>query len=110
MATYVSAPMSRTIRPLLLAAATVLTACGGAQEPVAVVTSPFTSEHAAVFEDGLDLVRDPRVLEGQWLSSWEDEIDRRVTLSDVVALVTVRTLRTDVDLDQRRTYRLVSRV
>lgn len=100
----------RTTRLLLLAALAPLAACGGPQETVAVVTSPFTSEHEAVFEDGLDLVRDPRVLEGQWLTSWEDELDHRVTLADVVALVTVRTLRTDVDLDRRQTYRLVSRV
>lgn len=91
--------------PLVLALA-----CGGPQETVAVVTSPFTDEHAVLFEDGLDLVRDPRVLEGHWLSSWEDELARRTGFADVVALVTIRTLRTDVDLDRRRTYRLMTHV
>lgn len=91
--------------PLVLAAA-----CGGPQETVAVVSSPFTEEHAAVFEDGLDLVRDPRLLDGPYLESWEDELGRRVDLADVIALVTVRTLRTDVDLERRRTYRLITHV
>ncbi len=102
--------MPRTFRAFFFATAATLAGCGGPQETLAVVSSPFTSEHAAVFEDGLDLVRDPRVLEGQWLTSWEDELDQRVSLADVVVLVTVRTLRTDVDLDRRRTFRLVSHV
>lgn len=94
----------------LLAPVLVIAACGGPQETVAVVSSPFTSEHEAIFEDGIDLVRDPRVLEGQWLSSWEDELARRVGFADVVALVTIQTLRTDLDLERRRTYRLITHV
>ncbi len=95
---------------LLFVLGIAVASCGGPQETVATVTSPFTSEHQAVFEDGIDLVRDPRVLEGQWLSSWEEELSRRVALADVVALVTIRTLRTDVDLERRRTYRLITHV
>lgn len=84
--------------------------CGGSAVTAAAVTSPFTDEHAQVFDNGLDLVRDPQALEGTWLSTWESDIDRRVGWSDVVALVTVRTLRTDLDLDRRQTYRLIARV
>jgi len=93
-----------------LASLLLLAACGGPAQTVAVVTSPFTAEHEPVFENGLDLVRDPRVLEGPWLETWEDELARRTGFADVVALVTVRTLRTDVDLDRRRTYRLITHV
>lgn len=71
--------------------------CGSTAHPqtIATVSSPMTAQDEAVFEDGLDMVRDPRVLEGPWLTSWEDELDQRVTRADIVALVTVRTLRTD---------------
>src|SRR5690606_10183915 len=41
---------------------------------------------------------------------WEDELARRVGFADVVALVTIRTLRTDLDLERRRTYRLITHV
>jgi hypothetical protein len=102
----------RTHRPLALLSLLVLvSACGSTtREIVPVVTSPFTDADGALFDNGLDLVSDPRLLEGQWLDTWEDELDRRVSRADVVALVTVRTLRTDVDLDRRQTYRLLTHV
>jgi len=79
--------------------------CGGSQE-TRVITA-FTAEHEPVFENGMDMVRDPESLEGAWLGSWEDELDARVTLADAVVLATVRTIRHDTDLDRRETYRLV---
>lgn len=82
--------------------------CGGPQEPTVTEIEPFTERHEAVFENGVDMVRDPEALGGTWLRSWEDELDRRVSLADIVALVTIRTLREDVDLDRRQTYRLVA--
>jgi hypothetical protein len=89
--------------------AALATACGGPQgEVVARVTSPFTDAHAQVFDDGLDLVSEPELLEGPWLQTWERELEQRVSDADLVAVVTVRTLRTDVDLDRRQTYRLVT--
>lgn len=88
-----------------------VTACGGAQpEPEHAATSPFLESHEAMFENGLDMVRDPDALDGSWLGAWQEELDERVTNADVVALVTVRTLRTDVDLDRNETYRLIASV
>jgi hypothetical protein len=95
---------------LVLAFIASIPSCGGPQETLARVTSPFTPELEPIYENGIDLVRDPRILEGQWLETWESEIDQRVANADVVALVTVPTLRTDVDLEQRRTFRLVAHV
>jgi hypothetical protein len=99
-----------TVRAIAIFVALPFFGCGGPAETVAVVTGPFTPDHELVFEDGIDLVRDPRVLEGSWLEDWENELDRRVGLSDIVALVTIRTLRTYVDLDRNRTYGLVGEV
>ncbi|MFG0241330.1 MAG: hypothetical protein ACF8R9_00955 [Phycisphaerales bacterium JB054] len=100
----------RTIKPLVFVSLVLMAACAGAQQTVAVVSSPFTIEHEAVFENGIDLVRDPRILEGQWLETWEEQLEQRIAMADVVALVTVRTLRTDVDLQRRHTYRLITDV
>lgn len=103
---------SRRAHLVLLRAAALFAAiagCGGGPAPI-VVTSPFTDEHETAFENGIDYIEDPTILEGSWLSSWEDDIDRRVQLSDAVALVTVTTLRQDVDLDRHETYRLITRV
>ncbi len=104
----------RILRALVVLAscgALLVAGCGSAtREIVPEVTSPFTEADAVLFGNGLDLVADPRLLEGQWLDTWEDELDRRVQAADVVALVTVRTLRTDVDLDRRQTLRLLTHV
>lgn len=86
----------------------LVAACGGSAPPPVVVT-PFTAEHEPLFENGIDMVTEPEALGGTWLETWEHELDRRVTLSDLVALVTIATLRTDTDLDRRDTYRLVAR-
>lgn len=88
---------------------TVLAACGPAAPPI-VVTGPFTADHEAAFENGIDYIADPTILEGSWLRSWEEDIERRVQLSDAVAFVTVTTVRQDVDLDRHETLRLVARV
>jgi len=90
-------------------AACALAACGPAAQPI-VVTGPFTAEHETAFENGVDYVADPTILEGSWLRSWEEDIDRRVQLSDAIAFVTITTLRQDVDLDRHETYRLVAHV
>ena len=84
----VRAPMTPYRLPacLLLFA---LAGCG-ASGPIQRDITPFTAEHEPAFENGLDMVRDPEALGGAWLRTWEEDIDRRVTLADVVALVTDR--------------------
>ena len=95
----------RALAPLLLG---LTAACGGAQgRGPEVAARPFLEEHEAMFENGIDMVRDPEALDGGWLGTWQSELDDRVTHADAVALVTVRTLRTDVDLDRNETYRLI---
>lgn len=93
----------------LAVAAVLLSACGSAPPP-ARQTSPFTDEHAAVFEDGLDFIADPTALEGRWREDWSGDLDQRVSWSDLIATVTVHTLRTDTDLDRLDTYRLIVEV
>ena len=99
--------MQRIHAPLALSL--FLAACGGSQAVERTVT-PFTAEHEPAFENGIDMVRDPEGLGGGWFASWEEELDRRVSLADVVALVRVQTVRHDTDLERRDTLRLVSEV
>lgn len=88
---------------------TGVAACGGSAPP-ARATSPFTDEHAEVFEDGVDFIADPGHLEGRWRQDWSRDLDRRVSWSDLIARVTIHTLRTDTDLDRVNTYRLIAEV
>lgn len=95
------------IPTLLTVAIALLSACGGSATP-ARQTSPFTEEHAAVFEDGVDFIADPTALEGRWRQDWSRDLDQRVTWSDLIAKVTINTLRTDTDLDRLSTFRLIA--
>ena len=60
-----------------------------------------------LFDDGVDLIGDPDVLEGRWREDWSRELDERVSAADVVSVVRVVTLRTDTDLERRTTFRLL---
>jgi len=73
--------------------------CGGAA-PQARVSSPFTEEHARYFEGGIDFVNDPATLTGRWREDWIAELDTRIEHADVVAKVSVATVRTAWDLDR----------
>lgn len=86
-----------------------LVACG-ASAPPARVSSPFTAEDAEIFDDGIDFVAAPAGLEGAWHEDWREDLERRVGMADLIAIITVDTIRTDVDLERRETVRLLASV
>ncbi len=96
-----------TIATLL---ASVALGCGGSRPPPVEPTSPFTAADAQVFDEGVDFVTDPTVLEGRWREDWDHSAVTRVQRADLIAVVQVNTLRTDTDPDQQTTYRIVADV
>ena len=84
-------------------------ACGGSEKRVAQ-PGEFTTEHAALYDDGVDLIEDPDALQGKWRSDWEVELDRRLDDADLVALGKVTTLREEINPEGRATYHLLFRV
>jgi hypothetical protein len=71
------------------------------------VTSEFGVREGQLFEDGIDLIEDPQGLEGQWRDDWENDLNERISKSDLIASGTVTTLRTDIDLEKHTSYRVV---
>lgn len=97
--------MSRTPRVLFLA---LVAACATTSTNATPTTgTPLTAEDRVLFDDGVDFVGDPSVLEGRWRDDWSRELDERVTNADIVSYIRVHALRTDVDLERRTTYRLL---
>ena len=92
--------------PLVAILAVSVAACGSAS-PAVEPTSEFTEAHALAFEDGIDVVGDPEALEGRWRDEWSRELQMRVADADLLAIVTVKTIRTDTNLDRESTYRLI---
>jgi hypothetical protein len=78
----------------------------GAMHP----TSPFLESDGPLFEDGVDLVGDPSSLSGKWADDYGSELRDRVNRSDLIALLTVNTLRSDVSPSQHTTHWLVAQV
>lgn len=94
---------------ILLFVATLAHGCGGG--PVQMRTSSeFTDLHAEFFEDGVDYVANPDVLEGRWREEWQREIEKRLEYSDFIGVVTVITLRTDIDPGRKTSFRLMTTV
>ena len=70
----------------------------------------MSADDARLFERGVDFVAKPEGLEGRWREDWNNELEQRVRTADLVALVTVVTLRTDTAPDQRVTHRIAAHV
>ena len=86
----------------------VLASCGAAAPQV--VVTPMTADAEAAFENGVDFIDDPSLLEGTWLDAWELDVEHRVTLADAIAVVRITTVRRDTDLEHHDTYHLVAQV
>lgn len=86
----------------------LLNACGGSSDSLRV--SDFTEEHAKVFDNSVDFISDPELLEDQARQQWQATLQARSKLSDFIAVAKVSTLVSDVDLEKQTTYRLVSTI
>ena len=95
----------KRLSPWLLGAS--LACCGGAP---ARSTAPLRPEQASLFENGIDWITAPTALQGQWKTEWYNELDQRVQHADVIADCKIRTLRTDIDHDQRVVHRMSIRL
>jgi hypothetical protein len=73
-------------------------------------SSPFMEADKLLFADGIDMIGEPDGLSGRWAEDWATELRDRVERSDLIAVLTVNTLRTEVSPDQRTTHWLVAEV
>jgi hypothetical protein len=92
---------------MLLALASIA-GCGSATPQV--VVTPMTPEGETAFDNGLDFIDDPSLLEGSWLDAWESDVEHHVALADVIAVVRITTVRRDTDLEHHDTYHLVAQM
>ena len=83
-------------------------ACGASQPRTEL--PPLTTEQARAFDNGVDFIVSLEGLEGRWRDDWDHDLTLRVAAADRISVVTLRTLRTDTDPQQRVTYRLQSTV
>lgn len=87
----------------------LLVACGG-KPPPSVQYTPVTPEQERVFEHGVDFVAALEGLEGRWRDDWDRDLQERVAGADFIGTVSVKTLLTETDPEQRVTHRLVGTV
>jgi hypothetical protein len=96
-------------RWLPVACALLCAACGGSSKRVAQ-PGEFTTQHAVIYDDGVDLIEDPDSLQGRWHSDWEVELDQRLDDADLVAQGKVTTLREEINPEGRATYHLLFQI
>jgi hypothetical protein len=81
-------------------------ACGGSRQGPGA-DSALTAEQAALFEDGIDLLSDPKALQDNWRTDWETETQARIKQSDRAVLGHITTLRTQEDPGHAVSYHIV---
>ncbi len=88
----------------------ILLGCGGAAKTAMRPSSPFTAQDAQLFEDAVEFVSDPDALTGRWGDDWAHDLTGRAASSDLIARVKVTTLETQIDPQQRTTFRLTTQI
>lgn len=94
---------------------TFVTALSGLQGCATTTTggvskAPLTADEARAFEHGVDFIATLGGLEGRWRDEWDKDLNVRIGSADAIAIVTVKTQRTDIDPQQRVTHRLFAAV
>jgi hypothetical protein len=84
-----------------------LIGCGAAELNVG---APWNPEDTPFFDDGADLIENPAALAGTWGGRQKNLMEGRVQLADVVALVEIQAVQTDMDADTVRGKRIDVRV
>jgi hypothetical protein len=97
-------------RGWVVSALMLMGCAGGGASGVMHPSSPFLETDGPLFEDGVDLVGDPQSLSGKWADDYATELRERVNRSDLIALLSVNTLRSDVSPSQHTTHWLVAQV
>lgn len=92
-----------SVRVLTMTLVCALLGCAGSGSTVPVVE--FAPEDELLFDDSVDLVDKPAIVEGEWRGDFE----RRVTRADVIAVVRIQSLSSDEDR-RGSGYRLTARV
>ena len=82
----------------------LLVGCGGGASSTRA--TEFLPTDDVLFDEGMDLVDDPVIIEGEWIGHFEQRVDR----ADLIVEVQIESLSSDVDLDRRASYRLNARV
>jgi hypothetical protein len=89
-----------------LVCASLLAACGGSKQGPSA-ESPLNAQQAALFEDGIDMLTDPKALQDNWRTDWETETRARVKQADRAVLGHITTLRTQEDPGRSVSYHIV---
>ena len=89
----------------VVAMGVVCAVLGCARGSSTVPTAEFAPEDQLLFDNSVDLVDKPVIVEGEW----RGEFERRVTRADIIAVVKIESLSSDED-PRGSSYRLTAKV
>jgi RNA 3'-terminal phosphate cyclase len=70
------------------------------------VGAPWDSREAPFFDDGVDIIKDPMSLSGEWAFRQRNWLEGRIQLSDSIAVVEIRSVQTASDAEGRQIKRI----
>jgi len=79
---------------------------GGCAKIQIDVGAPWDSKEAPFFDDGVDIIRDPMSLSGEWAFRQRNWLDGRVQLADSIAVVEISSVQTASDAEGRHSKRI----
>ncbi|MFO8070986.1 MAG: hypothetical protein R6V85_03840 [Polyangia bacterium] len=95
-------PSSFTRAAAVAVSLVAVAGCGGGF----ALGEPWEPGEARFFDDGVDLMKQPSKLSGQWAYDQQQELDGRVTLADLIAVVEIGSVQTTTDLEGREAKRI----
>ncbi|MBW2264312.1 MAG: hypothetical protein JRG91_20285, partial [Deltaproteobacteria bacterium] len=84
------------------AAVLLLAASCGPKHGNLTVNNPWDPDYAEYFDDSVDFTMNPDLLSGQWMYSYRLELEGRVSLSDYIVALRVRSVSVEEDSDGRQ--------
>lgn len=78
--------------------------CGGASS--ATRPPALTAEDVELFDHAVDFIESPAMLHDDWGGNTLARLQRRIERADVIAVVRIPAVNTNIDLDRRRAYHL----
>ena len=95
--------MARSIPAIAFLAALCSLGCGGGGFQAG---NPWDPAESKVFDDGLDLIDDLSKLSGEWAYRSEEQLDARVNLADLVAVISINSVQTTENLEGAQAKRI----
>jgi hypothetical protein len=78
----------------------------GCTKTILDVGEPWDSKEAPFFDDGVDVIKDPQALSGEWAYRQRNWLEGRIQLADTISIVNIQSVQTKTDVEGNSVKRI----